>query len=104
LSRKTLDRRVLAAAFDFARLACGDWERERFWNWNGKAEADVDVDLGVDVEADLELMLMLDVGLVTENGDDCESGVAFNVLTGVEGGGMRFAFRDVRSGEGVCGA
>jgi hypothetical protein len=45
-----------------------------------------------------------DVGVTRENGDDFESGVAFDVLTGVVGGGMRFAFRDVRSGEGVLGA
>ena len=49
-------------------------------------------------------MLMVDVGVAKENGEDFESGVAFNVLAGVVGGGMRFAFRDVRRGEGVWGA
>jgi hypothetical protein len=47
---------------------------------------------------------MVDVGVAKENGDDFESGVAFNVLAGDIGGGMKFAFRDVRSGEGVLGA
>ena len=47
---------------------------------------------------------MAEFGVVKENGDDFESGVTFNVLAGVVGGGMRFAFRDVRSGDGVCGA
>jgi hypothetical protein len=45
-----------------------------------------------------------DVGDAKENGDDFESGVAFDVVAGVVGGGMKFAFRDVRSGEGVLGA
>jgi hypothetical protein len=48
-------------------------------------------------------MLVAGVGVVKEDNHLFESGVAFNGLTGVEGGGMRFAFRDVRSGEGVCG-
>lgn len=47
---------------------------------------------------------MVDVGVAKENGGDFESGVAFNVLAGVVGGGMRFAFRDVRRGDGVLGA
>jgi hypothetical protein len=87
----------LAAAFDFARLACGDWDRDRCWNWKGSAAAAFDVVL------DAELMLVTDAGVVKEDDDVFESGVAFSGLSGVEGGGMRFAFRDVRSGEGVCG-
>ena len=47
---------------------------------------------------------MVEVGVVKESGDDFESGVAFTALAGVVGGGMKFAFRDVRSGEGVLGA
>jgi hypothetical protein len=58
----------------------------------------------VEPEFDVELALMADVGVAKENGDDFESGVAFDVLAGVVGGGMRFAFREVRSGEGVLGA
>lgn len=47
---------------------------------------------------------MADVGVAKENGDDFEFGVAFSVLAGVVGGGMRFTFRDVRRGDGVLGA
>ena len=47
---------------------------------------------------------MVDVGVAKENGDDFEFGVAFSELAGVVGGGMRFAFRDVRRGDGVLGA
>ena len=94
----------MAAAFAFARVACGDWERERFWNWKGKAEEEVEVDWGVEAEFDVEPVLMADVGVAKENGDDFEFGVAFSVLAGVVGGGMRFAFRDVRRGDGVLGA
>jgi hypothetical protein len=47
---------------------------------------------------------MIDVGVEGKNGDVFESGVVFSVLAGVGGGCMRFAFRDVRSGDGVCGA
>jgi hypothetical protein len=47
---------------------------------------------------------MTDAGLEEENGGVFESGVVLNVLAGVGGGCIRLAFRDVRSGEGVCGA
>jgi hypothetical protein len=93
----------LAAAFDFARLACGDWERERFWNWKGRAEGEIGLDLDAEPGSDAELVLAIDVGVVKKGEDVFGPEVAFNVLTGV-GGGMRFTFRDVRNGEGVCGA
>lgn len=64
----------------------------------------MEVDWGVEAEFDVELALMADVGVAKESGDDSKSGVVFDVLAGVVGGGMRFAFRDVRSGEGVLGA
>jgi hypothetical protein len=100
LSRKTVVRQALAAALDLARLACGDWDRDRFWNWKGSAAA-----AAFDVVLDGELMLVVaDAGVVKEeDGNVFESGVALSGLSGVQGGGMRFAFRDVRSGEGVCG-
>ena len=94
----------MTAAFDFARLACGDWERDRLWNWNAAAEPEVDVDLGVEAKSDLELELMVDVGVSKENDNNFDSGVALDALSGVGEGGMRLAFRDVRRGEGVWGA
>jgi hypothetical protein len=93
----------LAAALDLARLACGDWDRDRFWNWKGSAGAAA----AFDVVLGGELMLVVaDTGVAKEDDDDnvFELGVvALSGWSGVEGGGMRFAFRDVRSGEGVCG-
>ena len=94
----------MAAAFDLARLSCGDWDRERFWNWKGRAEVELEADLGVGARSEVALEPATDSGVVKDNGDVLGLELVFNMLLGVEGEAMRFAFRDVRSGEGVCGA
>lgn len=46
-------------------------------------------------------MLNVKFEFSAESGEEVVSVFCFNVLEGVGGGGMRFAFRDVLRGEGV---
>lgn len=55
------------------------------------------------MDVDVELMLATDEGVTKEDDGVFASGLAFNTLP-CTGGDIRFALRDVRNGEGVCGA